>query len=302
MFSHNQAKRLKINDSSYRQFLYDLFTFFIEKDIGELGDISSKIIIPKNALSKGIIIAKKSGILAGSEEIKYLLKRNKIKCNFLKKDGSAIKNQEIICEIYGNLQTILKCERFILNLLSRMSGIATYTNSILKKIGKNILLCPTRKTLYGLLDKKAVTIGGGGTHRLGLDDAVLIKDNHLSFYNKNLDTLLWALKKKVDKGAKIGKFIEIETESRKDALKALSILSTFKKKVPLILMLDNMPVSDVRKIALYRKENAPLILLEASGGITEKNIKNYALTGVDIISMSALTLNSPSLDLSLEIN
>lgn len=302
MFSHNQYKRLRINDSFYRQFLFDLFIFFIKKDLGALGDISSELLVPKNVSSKGIIIAKKSGILAGAEEIKYLLNINKIKCDFLKKDGSLIKSQEVICKIYGNLQNILKCERFILNLLARMSGIATYTNNILKKIDENILLCPTRKTLYGLLDKKAVMVGGGGTHRLGLDDAVLIKDNHLSFYNKNLDSLLLVLKKKVDRGAKIGRFVEIETESKKDALKALSILSTFKKKIPLILMLDNMPSSDIRKIALYRNENAPDILLEASGGITEKNIKKYALSGVDIISMGSLTLNSHSLDFSLEIN
>jgi len=185
-----------------------------------------------------------------------------------------------------------------------MSGVATKTRRIVEKVKEyGTLIVPTRKTLWGLLDKKGVVVGGGGTHRLNLCDAVLIKDTHLDLLGRDV----YRVMKNLSENKPDCRFIEVETESAKEALSAakfLSVdLSTYKLNTIGAIMFDNMNSSDIemaleemKKEDLYEK-----LLFEASGGINEENVVEYAKTGVDIISMGELTSGVKGLDMSLKI-
>jgi nicotinate-nucleotide pyrophosphorylase (carboxylating) len=185
-----------------------------------------------------------------------------------------------LLKLNGTIKNILKTERTALNILQRMSGIATETNKLVKKIKHKSLLCSTRKTQWGLLDKKAVMLGGGGTHRLGLHDFILVKDNHLAATDK----INW---QKLSK-----KFWEIEVDSTKQAL-------VFARYNPDAIMLDNFKPQTIKRTI---KKLSPQIIFEASGGITESNLFEYAKTGVDVISMGSLTHSTKSLNINLQVD
>lgn len=284
-----------------KQDILRFLNLMLAQDRGK-GDISSRSVIPASAYSKAVIIAKESGILAGISELRYFLSRHGLDCDFKKKDGGKVKKGDIVAEISGSVRDILKFERLALNVLGRMSGIATYTHEMARKLSSGVTLCATRKTLWGMLDKKAVVVGGGGAHRLGLYDAILLKDNHLAYYKGDVSAMLGALKKYLGKGV-FGKFVEVEVDSLRDFKKVLFIFNKWKNfKGRLIIMLDNMPPAVIKKAVLLRNHMVPKrILLEASGGITEKNIRAYAKIGVDIISMGRLTMGGRYLDFSLEL-
>ena len=252
--------------------------FMLQEDLGETGDITSDTVLKNNPKVTAIITAKEKGVIAGLEEIKWLLTAYSLQLTAFTKDGNKIKKDEKIIKLSGNIKTILKLERTILNILQRMSGIATQTNKLTTK--NSPLLCPTRKTQWGLLDKKAVVLGGGGTHRLGLYDWILIKDNHLKITNFQL--LIFK------------KFYEVECKDEKQVFE-------FAKLNPGAIMLDNMKPKKIKKLVPQIRKINPNIILEASGGITEKNIKGYQKTGVDVISLGSLTHSTKVLDLSLNI-
>ncbi len=194
-------------------------------------------------------------------------------------------------KISGTAQSVLSCERTALNLLSRMSGIATQTKNLVKKIpSSKTKLYATRKTAPGLrfFDKEAVRIGGGEKHRMTLNEMVMLKDNHLAVED-SLEKLIKKAKNKYKK-------IEVEVENQKDALVAARLGAT-------IIMLDNFSPSQItRTISSLTKEGLrKKVKLEASGGINENNIKKYAKTGVDIISVGAITTSVKGIDLSLEV-
>jgi len=200
---------------------------------------------------------------------------------------------------------ILAVERVVLNLIARMSGVSTYTKKIVN-ISDGVLIAPTRKTLWGLLDKKAVLIGGGGTHRLNLSDAVLVKDNHLSILGGSVSK---ALKNISDKKLPDSvRFVEIEVENIEDSVKAAEAFYTLTGNgginAPSVIMFDNMSCSDISKaISIIReKGHYDTVLFEASGGINNENLRDYVKTGVDIISMGCLTSSSISMKLKMEIN
>ena len=190
-----------------------------------------------------------------------------------------IEKGDAIIKLVGGIKTILKLERTILNILQRMSGIATQTAHLVK-LCPHVLICPTRKTQWGLLDKKAVTVGGGGTHRLGLYDWILIKDNHLKISNFEFRIL--------------NKFWEIEVKNEKELKKAIALK-------PDVIMFDNFKPNQIKKLIKILHEKHPQIIFEASGGINEETIKNYSQTGVDVISLGALTHSTKALDISLDI-
>ena len=260
---------------------------FLAEDIGK-GDITSAL-LPKIKISARII-SREDAIVAGTVYAKEIFKLNGCNVKILKKDGSRIKPNQTIMIIRGYAEKILTCERTALNLLTRMSGIATQTNELVEKIPKKTKLYATRKTAPGLryFDKEAVKIGGGKKHRLRLDEMVMIKDNHIAVEN----SLLSIIKKAKRKYKKF----EVEVESTLDAVLAA-------KEGASIIMLDNFsPTQIIKTIEVLKNQKLRnKVLLEASGGINSKNIFKYGKTGVDIISVGSITNSVKGIDMSLEI-
>jgi len=260
---------------------------FLAEDIGK-GDITSNLLPRKKITVK--IISRENAIVAGVSYAKEIFKLKGCSSKILKKDGSKIKPNQTIMIISGNAGNILTCERTALNLLTRMSGIATQTNNLVKKIPKKTKLYATRKTAPGLryFDKEAVEIGGGKKHRLALDEMVMIKDNHIAIG----DSLLSLIKKTKKKYKKF----EVEVENTSDAVLAA-------KEGATIIMLDNFTPVQIKKTiqTLKNQKLRNKVLLEASGGITIKNISKYGQTEVDIISVGSITNSVKGIDMSLEI-
>ena len=260
---------------------------FLAEDIGK-GDITSDLLDKKRITAT--IISREDAILAGVQYAKEIFKIKGCNVKILKKEGSRIKPNQTIISITGDAGKILTCERTALNLLTRMSGIATQTNQIVKKIPSKTKLYATRKTAPGLryFDKEAVEIGGGKKHRLRLDEMVMIKDNHIAVENSLL-SLIKKTKKKYKK-------FEVEVENTKDAVLAANMGAT-------IIMLDNFTPAQIKKTIQTLKDQKlrSKVLLEASGGITSKNISKYGQTGVDIISVGSITNSVKGIDMSLEI-
>ena len=263
---------------------------FISEDV-QNGDVTS-VLLPKKKI-KAKIISREDGILAGVRFAREIFRLKGCRTIVTKKDGAKLKPNQVILEVYGNARIILSCERTALNLLSRMSGIATHTNflvSKIRKINRKTKLYSTRKTAPGLrfFDKEAVAIGGGHKHRLSLNDMVMIKDNHLLVSNSIENITKNARKQHRD--------VEVEVENQRDAMIAASSGAT-------IVMLDNFSPAQIKKTisALQKKKLRNKVKLEASGGINSKNITTYAKTGVDMISVGSITNSVSGLDLSLEV-
>ena len=263
---------------------------FISEDI-QGGDITS-VLLPKKKI-KAKIISRQDGVLAGVKFAGDIFRLKGCNVKIIKKDGAKLKSNQIILQISGNAGTVLSCERTALNLLSRMSGIATHTNflvSKIRKINKKTKLYSTRKTAPGLrfFDKEAIMIGGGHKHRMSLNDMVMIKDNHLLVTN--------SMEGIIKNARKRHKHVEVEVENQRDAILAANSGAT-------IVMLDNFSPVQIKKTitALQKKKLRNKVKLEASGGINSKNISAYAKTGVDIISVGSITNSVKGLDLSLEV-
>jgi nicotinate-nucleotide pyrophosphorylase (carboxylating) len=264
---------------------------FLAEDIGK-GDITSNL-LPRKKITASII-SRQEGIVAGVQYVRYIFVSRGCKVKILKKDGSKIKPNQKIITISGFAHTILPCERTALNLLSRMSGIATQTNHLVNKISKvnsKVKLYSTRKTAPGLrlFDKDAVEIGGGNRHRMSLHDMIMIKDNHLAVSNS-----VWDL---VQKACKKYRTVEVEVEGLNDAILAVKAGAS-------IIMLDNLSPNEISKIinVLKKLHLRNKVKIEASGGIDSANIQSYARTGVDRISVGKITSSAQGLDLSLEVN
>jgi len=263
---------------------------FVSEDI-QSGDVTS-VLLPKKKI-KAKIISREDGILAGVRFAREIFRLKGCNVKIIKKDGAKLKSNQIILQISGNAGTVLSCERTALNLLSRMSGIATQTNflvSKIRKINRKTKLYSTRKTAPGLrfFDKEAIMIGGGHKHRMSLNDMVMIKDNHLLVTN--------SMEGIIKNARKRHKHVEVEVENQRDAILATSSGAT-------IVMLDNFSPVQIKKTitALQKKKLRNKVKLEASGGINSKNITAYAKTGVDMISVGSITNSVKGLDLSLEV-
>jgi nicotinate-nucleotide pyrophosphorylase (carboxylating) len=266
-----------------------LQSFFLE-DIGER-DITSETIFSSNQKAKGYFLVKEDGILAGVEIIStgFRLLDSAIETIIYKQDGEIVKKGEIIATVSGPIVPLLTGERVILNLLQRMSGIATLTNRAVALLNSDYTrICDTRKTTPGLrmLEKYAVTCGGGYNHRFGLYDAVMIKDNHIAFCG-SITQAVKAVREKVGHMVKV----EVETETREQVLEAVAAGAD-------IIMFDNRSPEEIHEfVKLIPKP----IMTEASGGITLENIAEYGDTGVDYISLGMLTHSVKSLDISFNI-
>jgi len=263
---------------------------FVSEDI-QSGDITS-VLLPKKKI-KAKIISRQEGVLAGVKFAGDIFRLKGCNVKIIKKDGAKLKSNQIILQISGNAGTVLSCERTALNLLSRMSGIATQTNflvSKIRKINRKTKLYSTRKTAPGLrfFDKEAIMIGGGHKHRMSLNDMVMIKDNHLLVTN--------SMEGIIKNARKRHKHVEVEVENQRDAILAANSGAT-------ITMLDNFSPVQIKKTIteLQKKKLRNKVKLEASGGINSKNIAAYAKTGVDMISVGSITNSVKGLDLSLEV-
>ena len=270
-----------------KNFIKGVCKLALNEDLYPSGDISSNL-LKDNIKKKVKLISNQAGIIGGLEFAKQTFKliNKKIRINLKKKEGSKIKKGDLIAIIEGNIRNVLTGERVALNFLSHISGIATITNQFVKKVGKKSKICCTRKTIPNLrvIQKYAVKLGGGINHRFNLSDEYLIKDNHVASTDiKELIQL--AIKKKK------GKKITVEIDN----------LSQLKKIIGLKfdrVLFDNMNPKILRKGVKLSKK---LYETEASGGITLKNVKKIANTGVERISVGSLTHSFNSLDLKLEI-
>jgi nicotinate-nucleotide pyrophosphorylase (carboxylating) len=274
-----------------KNIVMDEITRFLSEDLGKKGDITSDALFTTQR-ARAVIFAKQDCIIAGLQEAQRVFKKTGATTTVLVKDGDAVTNGKTVMEIEGFIRSILKGERLALNLIGRMSGIATETKKIVQrctKINPKVTIAATRKTTPGfrLFEKKAVILGGGEPHRYGLYDAVLIKDNHL----KMIGSVEAAIKRTRRKFR--NKSIEIEVENETDALTAA------KMDVEAI-MLDNLNPQAGKKIARKIREINPVILIEVSGGITKDNIDKYA-SFADRISLGCLTHSIKNIDFSLEI-
>ncbi|MBN2617792.1 MAG: carboxylating nicotinate-nucleotide diphosphorylase [Spirochaetales bacterium] len=260
------------------------------EDFSRGGDLTTESLIPENARGTTVLRARENGVIAGLEASLYAFKvlDKSVEFIFNKKDGDEVFPGDIIVKISGNVRAMLSAERTCLNLLGRLCGIATLTNKLVKAVdGTKAKIADTRKTTPGLraLEKYAVKTGGGINHRFGLDDAVMIKDNHIAFSN--------SLTEAVEKVRNfVGHTVKIEVEV--DSLVQLEELL----KCPVdIVLLDNMSPEILKKAV--EMVNGKMIT-EASGNISLETIKEVALTGVDIISSGALTHSIKNFDIGLD--
>ncbi|MDD1684686.1 MAG: carboxylating nicotinate-nucleotide diphosphorylase [Methanoregula sp.] len=265
---------------------------FIEEDT-PYGDITSDAVIP-DVTCRAIIRAEQEGIIAGIEEASALFAHYGVVVEHGKRDGDAVVPRDIILSLSGSARTILAIERTALNLIGRMSGIATQTRKfadLVSAVNPHCRIAATRKTCPGLraLDKKAVQLGGGDPHRLSLSDGILIKDNHLM-----LVPLTDAVR--TVKAVSVYRKIEVEVETPQDALTAV-------KEGADIILLDNMSPRRVKETlaCLKRAGLRERITIELSGGIDETTLPKYAALGVDVISMGALTHSVRNFSVNLEI-
>ena len=303
-FAYQKGKELTLNNKNYLSWLESFFDKEYADDIGA-GDITSEAVLAKNKPRKAFLKAKQSGVIGGIEEVRWFLRKHRLDVKVCIKDGEEALQEETILEVQGGQKDILATERISLNILQRMSGVATETKRLTDLLkGYNTRIAATRKTPLRYLDKKAVFLGGGLTHRFGLWDSILIKDNHLEILKSEgvKNYIETALVKASAFADKVG-FIEIETTSREEAVRAARKFKALRLKKPCIIMLDNfMPtaiegtIETLREDALYES-----VLLEASGEITPQNIREYARTGIDVVSLGYLTHSARVLDMSLEM-
>ena len=265
---------------------------FLQEDVGA-GDITSDNIIPADLEAKAKIVCKsRFAIVCGLEEASMLFDICGCKSELLVKDGSKIDKGMVVMNVSGYARAILKAERTVLNMLMRMSGIATETWRIVE-LAKGVTILATRKTAPGLryFDKKAVVFGGAATHRMRLDDMVLIKDNHLVLVS-DLRKCIRLAKKKVGSSIKV----ECEAGTKEEALAAVAAKAD-------AVMLDNFTPKQaqqtIRQISRMGLRNK--IRIELSGGINQKNIRHYSRTKPDFISLGYITHSFSAIDFSLEI-
>jgi nicotinate-nucleotide pyrophosphorylase (carboxylating) len=259
------------------------------------GDITSQALIPPDLFSRALLLVKEDGVLAGIEVAASVFRHvdPSLEVEVLVKDGTVIKPGDVVGSVTGSVSGILKAERTALNFLQRLSGIASLTARYVTETGgTKTEIYDTRKTTPGLrfLEKYAVRMGGGQNHRLHLGDAVLIKDNHIAALRAT-GLELKDIVAKARRNAPEGVTIEVEVTSTAEAREALKTGAD-------IIMLDNMNIEEMSEVV---KLAAGRARIEASGGITLDNVRCVARTGVDIISVGALTHSYRALDISLEL-
>lgn len=284
-----------IHIDMYNLILENLVNEALKEDLST-GDITTDTIIPPFTEGKAIIKAKDDGILSGINVARMVFKKvdSSLDVNLLITEGSALYNGDIIANVEGHISSILNAERTTLNFLQHLSGIATVTSMYVKAVeGLPVKISDTRKTTPGLriLEKQAVLSGGGINHRMNLGESILIKNNHLTVCQQ----LGLSIKEIINIAKQVTRFtvktIEIEVNTAKQAAEAAESGAT-------IIMLDNMSISEMSESVIIINKRC---IVEASGGITLENVRQIADTGIDIISIGAITHSAKALDISLQI-
>ena len=270
---------------------------FLAEDLG-YGDITTNVLVDSERKGEGRVVCRENAVIAGIEEAVILLELVGCQGTAKTRDGGRVKAGTMILSARGPARALLGVERTLLNLLSHMSGVATSTADLVSIANKEsrdkIRIACTRKTLPGLryFEKRAVELGGGDTHRLRLDDAVLIKDNHLELAGS-----VGACVRKAKERVSFTRKVEVEVTNPDQAVEAAEAGAD-------IVLLDNMTPKEVASSVslLMSRGLRDRVLVETSGGIRRENLASYARTGVDVISVGAITHSAPAVDVSLEIH
>lgn len=290
------------DDKTYRRFALSFLNRLISLDIGK-GDVSA---FPENVYGvpvEAFIIAKSPAIVAGLAETTMFLKEFYLTAETKFRNGDAISQGEKLLKIKGNVKDILAVERTILNVLQRLSGIATATKEYTERVaGTDCFVVATRKTLWGMLDKSAVQHGGGFSHRLGLYDAAMLKENHLAALRNSgqPNAIRDSIQEIVRRYPRL-RFIEIEVRSENEFREIVNSFKSIETPMPKVIMFDHFQPAAIIPIVdeLDRQNLRDEIFLEASGNVTLETISDYAKSGVDVISVGALTHSVKSADFSL---
>ncbi|MBU2116003.1 MAG: carboxylating nicotinate-nucleotide diphosphorylase [Alphaproteobacteria bacterium] len=267
----------------------------LAEDLGRAGDVTARACIPEGARMRAVFAARKAGVLAGIDCVRLavLAMDPKASVDLKLSDGDAFEAGAVLAEVEADARAFLAAERTALNLLGRLCGIATLTRAYVEAVaGTKARIADTRKTTPGLraLEKHAVLCGGGVNHRFGLDDAILIKDNHVALCGGEAAEAVRRAR------AAAGHLMKVEVEvDRLDQLRAVLGLSA--GQGPDVVMLDNFSLDDLRTAVA---ETAGRVVLEASGGVTLGTVRAIAETGVDVISVGALTHSAAALDVGLD--
>jgi nicotinate-nucleotide pyrophosphorylase (carboxylating) len=284
-------------DSAARENAKLLISLAFEEDLGTSGDITSQATIPEDARCTALLVSRAPGILAGLPILEMIAARFGVNLDGVGgiHDGAMVQLGTEIAKLSGATRQVLMIERTALNFLQRMSGVATLAAHFVAAVkGTNAVIVDTRKTTPGwrALEKYAVRCGGGHNHRFGLFDDVLIKDNHLAGLAPGTDIIGRAVGAAREKAPR-GTTIEVEVDSLEQLNRALAC-------APDSVLLDNFGLNELIEAVRTRNQRAPRILLEASGGVTLETVGAIAQTGVDRISVGALTHSAPALDLALD--
>jgi nicotinate-nucleotide pyrophosphorylase (carboxylating) len=280
--------------SSSKSQIEEIIDCALAEDLGK-ADVTTEALIPGDQQGTGFIVANQEGILAGTGVAKQVFHRvdPELMVEILLEDGAKVKPGGKVAKVSGSIASILKAERIALNFLQRLSGIASETNRYVARVkGLPVRIMDTRKTTPGLrpLEKYAVKVGGGKNHRMNLGDGILIKDNHLAaLHSQRLNIKEIVAKARQNTPQRLP--VEVEVGTVSEALEAVEAGAD-------IVMLDNMNLEDMRTAVKAIHGRA---LIEASGGITLDNVRAVAETGVDFISIGALTHSARALDISLEV-
>ena len=305
---------LHLGNAEYLRAVQAFTGELLSSDLGR-GDLTSQALGLDGERGYGRVLAKACGVAAGVAEFSWLLSQGGLRVKERKRDGESIAPGDVLAEIEGKRSVLLEYERVGLNLLQRMSGIATAARGLQERLLRRnpaTFVVGTRKTPWGLLDKRALHLGGVGTHRLGLWDAILIKNNHLSLLPGGEEEAVCIAVGRAWASRGSAAFVELEVRSRESALAAARTFREVRDEeypgpapqpCPFILMLDNLPAAEVRSIvdALRSQDLLEYVLIESSGNISDVNFEAYADCGADAISIGALTHSVRALDLSLAL-
>jgi nicotinate-nucleotide pyrophosphorylase (carboxylating) len=301
---------LTLDNPAYCQAVRAITESLVQTDLAP-EDLTARALGMKNRFASASILAREGGVAAGLEEFAFLVRAHGVEVAFEKQDGDVIKPGDTLLRAEGDESKLLSLERVSLNLLQRMSGIATASRCMQERARRRssgTRIVGTRKTPWGLLDKRALHLGNGGTHRLGLGDAVVIKNNHLALLaSREEDAAPLAIEEAWKIRAESA-FIEVEVRGEAAARAAAQAFRRVQEdageQYPCLLMLDNMAPDGINKILemLRRGGLWDHTLIEASGGISDTNVEAYATCGVDAISIGALTHSARALDICQRIS
>ena len=303
---------LTLENAAYRSVLRALLDALLTPDLAPR-DLTVAALGIKSRAAAAHVLAREPGVAAGLEEYGYMLRQRGVKVTLQKEDGDVFQTGDVLLRAEGGENKLLSLERVGLNLLQRMCGIATATQRLQARARRQCAatrIVGTRKTPWGLLDKRAIHLGGGGTHRLGLGDGIVVKNNHLALLARKEELAAPLAVAKAWKSRRRAAFIEVEVRSEEGALAAARTFKRLRaeapsaaREYPCLVMLDNMMPDDVRQIivTMRREKVWEGTLVEASGGISESNMELYAAAEADAISIGALTHSARALDLSQRI-